>query len=209
MLNRGIAVIREAAGISCHDRRHKARLFDLAMAGIETDTVIISNITLCEILYRVCGWLSMASSGYHRLSLVLTGFCLHKCYTGLGRGCIRIDSLPMNPSSVTIMVGARLMDQRILTGLKNAKKAFPQATFIVFGSQARGTARADSDLDVCALFPVLTKDPFDLAYDVRSEIHKYLDVALDVIICEESQYQSRGQEQWTIEHSIMTEGVPV
>lgn len=101
------------------------------------------------------------------------------------------------------------MDQSILTGLKNAKKAFPQATFLVFGSQARGTARADSDLDVCALFPVLTKDPFELAYDVRWEIHKYLDLALDVVICDEPRFRSRGKEQWTIEHVIMTEGVQV
>lgn len=101
------------------------------------------------------------------------------------------------------------MDQKIIDGLQNAKKAFPQASFIVFGSQVRGTAGHDSDLDVCALFPVLTKDPFELAYDVRSEIHKYLDIALDVVICDEPRFNSRGKEQWTIEHSILTEGVMV
>jgi predicted nucleotidyltransferase len=101
------------------------------------------------------------------------------------------------------------MDQHVLAGLKKAKQAFPQATFLVFGSHARGTARPDSDLDVCALFPSLDKDPFELAYDVRSEIHKYLDVALDVVICDEPGFRSRGREQWTIEHAVMTEGVPI
>jgi len=101
------------------------------------------------------------------------------------------------------------MDPKIIQGLKNAKKAFPQASFIVFGSRIRGNARADSDLDLCAVFPVLTKDPFELAYDVRSEIHKYLDIALDVVICDEPRFKARGREQWTIEHSIAHEGVPI
>lgn len=101
------------------------------------------------------------------------------------------------------------MNQLILQGLQSAKKAFPEASFIVFGSQARGTAGADSDLDLCAIFPVLTKDPFELAYDVRSEIHKFLDLALDVVICDEPHFKARGHDQWTIEHSIRTEGVSV
>jgi predicted nucleotidyltransferase len=101
------------------------------------------------------------------------------------------------------------MDPVIIQGLKKAKKAFPDVSFIVFGSQVRGTAHADSDLDLCAVFPVLTKDPFELAYDVRSEIHKYLDIALDVVICDEPRFNSRGRELWTIEHSIAKEGVAI
>ena len=101
------------------------------------------------------------------------------------------------------------MNPKIIQGLKNAKLAFPEASFIVFGSHARGTARADSDLDLCALFPVLTKDPFALAYEVRREIHKFLDIALDVVICDEPRFSTRGREQWTIEHAIQAEGIHI
>jgi hypothetical protein len=67
----------------------------------------------------------------------------------------------------------------------------------------------DSDLDLCALFPVLAKDPFELAYEVRREIHKHLDIALDVVICDESRFADRGREHWTIEHAIQVEGIRI
>ncbi|MFZ4618593.1 MAG: nucleotidyltransferase family protein [Rectinemataceae bacterium] len=79
----------------------------------------------------------------------------------------------------------------------------------MFGSRAKSTARPDSDLDVCVVFPEFLKDPFELAFEVRSEIHKYLDIALDVVVCDSQGYASRGREQWTIEHSIGEEGVVV
>lgn len=102
-----------------------------------------------------------------------------------------------------------MMDSMIVSGLQKAKRAFPGVSFIVFGSRAKGTSRPDSDLDVCAVFPELLKDPFELAFEVRSEIHKYLDIALDVVVCDSPGYASRGCEQWTIEHSIEEEGVVV
>jgi predicted nucleotidyltransferase len=101
------------------------------------------------------------------------------------------------------------MNQQILRGLREAKRAFPSASFFVFGSHARGDAHSDSDLDVCAVFPRLTKDPFELAFEVRTEIHKYLDMALDVVISDEGRMATKSQDQWTIEAAIQKEGVPV
>jgi len=101
------------------------------------------------------------------------------------------------------------MDAAILAGLQKAKASFPGADLIVFGSQARGSARPDGDLDVCALFPTLTKDAFELAYEVSSEIHRHLDLALDVVVCDQEQFKTRSQENWTLEHQIRSEGVSV
>jgi predicted nucleotidyltransferase len=38
------------------------------------------------------------------------------------------------------------------------KSGIPVSKLILFGSQARGTARKDSDIDVCVVSPVLGKD---------------------------------------------------
>ena len=101
------------------------------------------------------------------------------------------------------------MNQGILLGLREARKAFPTASFIVFGSQARDDARIDSDLDVCAIFPRLTKDPFELAFEVRAEIHKHLDMALDVVISDEGLMAKQILKPWTLEAVIQKEGIPV
>lgn len=101
------------------------------------------------------------------------------------------------------------MDKNIVRAIGKLKQAFPEARFIVFGSQATGYAGKDSDLDLCAVFPSLTKDPFDLIYDIRVEARKYLPMAMDIFVLSEPDYASRSQQNGSLEHIIAVEGIAV
>lgn len=65
------------------------------------------------------------------------------------------------------------MNDQILQAIDQFKRTFPDARFILFGSYATNKASTDSDLDLCAVFPSLYKDPFNLIYDIRSDTNTY------------------------------------
>jgi len=101
------------------------------------------------------------------------------------------------------------VDRNIVRAIEKLKLTFPEARFIVFGSQATGNASTDSDLDLCAVFPSLSKDPFDLIYDIRVEARKYLSMAMDIFVLSETEYTSRSHENGSLEHIIAAEGIAV
>ncbi|NBC03686.1 MAG: hypothetical protein GVY20_08300, partial [Bacteroidetes bacterium] len=71
---------------------------------------------------------------------------------------------------------------------------------LVFGSQARGYQGQESDLDLCVVFPILEKDPFEIAYEVRVEAPKYIDSAMDIFVVSEQDYNERSHEGGSLEH---------
>ena len=79
----------------------------------------------------------------------------------------------------------------------------------MFGYQATGNADKDSDLDLCAVFPSLSKDPFDLIYDIRVEARKHLSMVMDIFVLSEPDFTSRSQENGSLEHIIAAEGIAV
>ena len=101
------------------------------------------------------------------------------------------------------------MNNNIVQAIEKLKQTFPEARFIVFGSQATGNAVKDSDLDLCAVFPSLSKDPFDLIYDIRVEVRKHLSMAMDIFVLSESDFTSRSHENGSLEHIIAAEGIAV
>ncbi|ADK82459.1 nucleotidyltransferase domain-containing protein [Sediminispirochaeta smaragdinae] len=101
------------------------------------------------------------------------------------------------------------MDKNIVKAIEKLKQIFPEARFIVFGSQATGNASTDSDLDLCAVFPSLSKDPFDLIYDIRVEARKHLSMAMDIFVLSEPDYVSRSHGNGSLEHIIAAEGIAV
>ena len=52
----------------------------------------------------------------------------------------------------------------------------------VFGSHATGTASQDSVLDLLVVFSELKDDPFRVASEFQSHLHRSLDVSLDVVV---------------------------
>ena len=101
------------------------------------------------------------------------------------------------------------MDRKIIDGINAVKLIYPDAQFIIFGSEASDSATKDSDIDICAVFPEIKKDSFALAAELATEIRRYLDRALDVIVVEESNFEKRSMEPWTLEHTIKSEGIAV
>ena len=101
------------------------------------------------------------------------------------------------------------MNEDIVQAIQKLKQAFPEARFIVFGSQATGNTNKDSDLDLCAVFPSLSKDPFDLIYDIRVEARKYLSLAMDIFVLSEPDFTTRSQQNGSLEYIIATEGIAV
>ncbi len=101
------------------------------------------------------------------------------------------------------------MERTIIDGINAVKLKYPDAQFIIFGSEANNSATKDSDIDICVIFPEIKKDSFALAAELSTEIRKYLDRALDVIVVDESNFNKRSKEAWTLEHTINTEGIAV
>lgn len=101
------------------------------------------------------------------------------------------------------------MERKIIDGINAVKQMYPDARFIIFGSEANNSAKENSDIDICVIFPKIEKDSFALAAELATEIRKYLDRALDVIVIDESNFNKRSLESWTLEHTIKSEGIAV
>ncbi|HAK46766.1 MAG TPA: hypothetical protein DCO79_12725 [Spirochaeta sp.] len=101
------------------------------------------------------------------------------------------------------------MERKIIDGINAVKLIYPEARFIIFGSEATDSAKGDSDVDICVVFPEIKKDSFALAAEIAKEIRKYLDRALDVIVVDELNFNKRSKDTWTLEHTIKSEGIAV
>jgi len=86
---------------------------------------------------------------------------------------------------------------------------FPDYQLYLFGSQARGDNNSDSDVDICVVIPEMTKDPFDIAYELRVELKKHIKIPIDIIVVSTEDFLIRQTQVGTLEHTIATEGIAV
>lgn len=101
------------------------------------------------------------------------------------------------------------MNLAVHQGIEKLKSSFPEAQFIVFGSQAKGNPSKESDLDLCVIFSYLTQDPFELAYDIREEAQKHMDLANDIFVVSEEAFAERRLELGYLEYIVFSEGIAV
>lgn len=101
------------------------------------------------------------------------------------------------------------MNSQLQQAIKHIHTQFPEYQLYLFGSHSRGDERADSDIDICAVVPEMVKDPFDIAYEIRVELKKYLHVPLDIIVVSDDDFTARKLTTGTLENTIASEGIAV
>ena len=85
---------------------------------------------------------------------------------------------------------------------------FSFSKVILFGSQARGTAKADSDIDLCILNSG-TSRKLDVSRQVRRALHSEIKSPIDVLVYSPEEFASRARELKSIERVIAEEGIPL
>lgn len=77
---------------------------------------------------------------------------------------------------------------------------------ILFGSWARGTQRADSDIDLCILLDAPARK-LDVARQIRRSLAEEIRTPLDLLIFNTQEFRSRAESLKSIEREISERGV--
>ncbi|MDA3949811.1 MAG: nucleotidyltransferase domain-containing protein [Spirochaeta sp.] len=101
------------------------------------------------------------------------------------------------------------METGVREAIRSIKSAFPVSNVYVFGSYARGEERPDSDIDVLVVCTEMPPDLFDLTYQIRKHLHERVDIALDVMVTTDHEFEKRGSQPWTVEYTAKSEGIAV
>jgi predicted nucleotidyltransferase len=83
----------------------------------------------------------------------------------------------------------------------NAKKIY------LFGSYAAGSAKPDSDLDLCVVTDFQGKRKIDMMREIRREINTYIENSVDILLYEEDEFNARAAVKNTLENSILNHGI--
>ena len=102
-----------------------------------------------------------------------------------------------------------ILDRRWEQGFRHLHDVFPHVEIYLFGSQARGMQNPDSDIDLCVVFPEIKEDPFELAYQLRRELRKYIPLPMDLIVVSSADFIHRRTLLGTLEYAVASEGIAV
>ena len=83
---------------------------------------------------------------------------------------------------------------------------YPPKNILLFGSQARGTATAASDIDLCVLYDHLPKRNLEVLQDLYKTLFAIHGRAVDLVVYEASQFGERAHKKGSLEQVIQREG---
>jgi predicted nucleotidyltransferase len=78
---------------------------------------------------------------------------------------------------------------------------------ILFGSHAKGTGTADSDIDLCVLVSVKDKHEIDLIVDFEMKLYQVKTMPLDLLAYNQDVFYSHAERKTSFEHEIAKEGM--
>jgi len=100
-----------------------------------------------------------------------------------------------------------------LPGLPEAKafvrSLYPDADLVLFGSCARGDAKAGSDIDLCIVIDRADRRIVDIMTDFHQSLSVLLDRALDLVVFERETFDERKNAGASFERAIAEEGIAV
>lgn len=95
----------------------------------------------------------------------------------------------------------RLVDQ--------IRAATPATAIILFGSQAKGTATKESDIDVCVITRETAKRKLIITREIRKSIASTVLLPVDILVYQENEFAERAILPTTLEFKIEREGIKV
>ena len=101
------------------------------------------------------------------------------------------------------------IEQRLAGMAAEILQLVPAAEVRLFGSRARGDARPDSDVDLLITAPdawLATRDRFALLADLWGAVAQP-DLSVDLVLHSTSEAARRAQEQGSLVHQAIAEGV--
>lgn len=79
------------------------------------------------------------------------------------------------------------MLQKLIPGLVGVFHDRP-VRIILYGSVARGTATAESDVDIAVILPSYTKDMYDSMWDLIADLELEYDLVLSVLLIDSAKF---------------------
>jgi len=87
---------------------------------------------------------------------------------------------------------------------KQIVRKFNPSRIILFGSQARGNANTNSDVDLLVVFPEVV-DKRKIAIEIRRSLAEF-NIPKDILVTSHSEISKRGHLVGTLLHAALREG---